>query len=171
MIRTKRLSIRRVCANDWKAIQSIWVNESKKWYAQYDRPNALDDLSVQHRIMHWDANIDSDKHMFWAVCKDETVIGYITFNEISNGYEIGYCFHSDYHRCGYAKESIGELLEVIRMQGQCLIVARTALKNIPSISLLTSLKFKKKSEEKVSFYQDEEGRKIYFDGGIFELFL
>ena len=37
------------------------------------------------------------------------------------------------------------------------------------VPLLNSLGFKQIGEEKVSFYKDEDGNDIYFDGGLFEL--
>lgn len=50
MIKTKRLSIRRVRADDWKAIQGIWADAAKSTFSQFDKPNSLDNLSVSRRI-------------------------------------------------------------------------------------------------------------------------
>ena len=41
--------------------------------------------------------------------------------------------------------------------------------NLPSVKLLKSLGFELVDTEKVSFYKDDEGNDIIFDGGIFEL--
>ena len=49
------------------------------------------------------------------------------------------------------------------------LTAGTAINNIPSVSLLKSLGFKLIGTEKVSFYKDEHGSDIFFEGGIFEL--
>ena len=46
MIKTKRLLLRRVKKEDWKAIQRIWKDEAVSPYAQYDNIKELDDLSV-----------------------------------------------------------------------------------------------------------------------------
>lgn len=48
-------------------------------------------------------------------------------------------------------------------------VTRTALNNLLSVKLLKSLGFELVGTEKVSFYKDEKGNEIAFDGGIFEL--
>lgn len=170
MIKTKRLSIRRVCADDWKAIQGIQADAAKSTFAQFDKPNELDDLSVSRRIKKWASFEKSNKHLFFAVCLQDSVIGYIALNQRQESYEIGYCFHSDYHGNGYAKESISALLEMIA-QGVSRIVAGTALKNIPSVKLLLSLGFKQVGTEEQSFYQDAEGKAIVFEGGIYELLL
>ena len=40
MIKRKRLLIRRVCVDDWKAIQGIWADAAKSTFSQFDKPNA-----------------------------------------------------------------------------------------------------------------------------------
>ena len=59
------------------------------------------------------------------------------------------------------------LMEWLSRDGSKRFTAGTALNNLPSVKLLTSLGFRKIREEKVSFYKDEKGEDIYFDGGIF----
>ena len=86
MIKTERLSVRRVYAKDWKAIQAIWADEAKSAYAQYDKPKDLDDQSVSRRIAKWASFADSDEHMFFAVCLRNIVIGYVAFHVREIGY-------------------------------------------------------------------------------------
>ena len=86
MIKTDRLSIRRVCADDWIAIQDIWTDAAKSIYAQYDKPNDLDDQSVSCRIAKWASFADSDEHIFLAVCLQDVVIGYVAFNKHHNSF-------------------------------------------------------------------------------------
>lgn len=170
-IKTGCLSIRRVCADDWKAVQAIWADAAQSVYAQYDKPNDPDDRSVSQRIAKWAAFSESDEHIFYAVCLQDTVIGYVVFNKREDSHEIGYCFHSDYHGKGYAGESISALLGVMKTKGISRITAGTALMNIPSVRLLRSLGFRQTGTEKVSFYHDAEGNPIVFDGGIYEILL
>lgn len=171
MIRTERLSIRRVCADDWIAIQAIWTDAAKSIYAQYDKPNDLDNQSVSRRIAKWASLANSDEHMFFAICLQNVVIGYVAFNVREMGYEIGYCFHSDYHGKGYAKESIIVLLNMMKNRGVSIITAGTALNNTPSVRLLTSLGFRQTGTETVSFYKNDAGNDITFEGGNYELLL
>ena len=171
MIKTERLSVRRVYAKDWKAIQAIWADEAKSAYAQYDKPKDLDDQSVSRRIAKWASFADSDEHMFFAVCLRNIVIGYVAFHVREIGYEIGYCFHSDYHAKGYAKESITTLLNMMKDRGAVTITEGTALNNTPSVRLLTSLGFRQIGTEAVSFYKDSAGNDITFEGGNYELLL
>ena len=168
LLKTERLTIRHVVVDDWKSIQDIWVDFSSSEYAQYDTPHITENANVQALIAKWAAANSGTEHMFFAICLDKTVIGYIAFNIRENGYEIGYCFHSAYHGKGYAKESHLALFDYLRTLGITRFSAGTALNNSPSVKLLTSLGFKLVTQEKVSFYKDAEGNDIVFEGGIFE---
>ena len=171
LIKTERLRIRRVRAEDWQSIKAIWESFNLSIYAQYDMPHNTDAADVRARIARW-ANAGSGiEHMFFAVCLGETVIGYIALNQRENGHEIGYCFHIDYHGKGYAKESHAALFTYLSGQGITRLTAGTALLNLPSVNLLKKLGFKQIGTEKVSFYHDDKGKEIVFDGGIFELIL
>ncbi len=165
---TKRLVIRPVMPDDWRPIRDIWIDFTASTYAQYDMPHDTDDEKARARIQRWVANSGAD-HMFFAVCLDSIVIGYIAFNKRNDSYEIGYCFHSTYHGKGYAKESHLALFEYLRTRGITRFTARTAINNTPSVALLQSLGFTLTGCEKVSFYKDQDGNDIVFDGGIFAL--
>ena len=167
-LRTERLTIRHIVADDWKSIKEIWADFNASEYAQYDKPHNTDDKDVEPRIAKWAAANSGTEHMFFAICLDETVIGYVAFNIRNIGYEIGYCFHSAYHGKGYAKESMLALFDYLRTLGITNFSAGTALNNAPSVKLLTSLGFKLVEREKVSFYIDADGNDIVFDGGIFK---
>lgn len=167
-LKTKRLIIRHIVADDWKSIKEIWMDFNTSIFSQYDIPHITDDEAVRARIAKWAAN-SGIEHMFFAVCLGDTVIGYSAFNIRENGYEIGYCFHSTYHGKGYAKESHLALIDYMRELGIERLTAGTAINNTPSVALLKSLGFELIETEKVSFYQDADGNDIVFDGGIFEL--
>ena len=168
LLKTERLNIRHVVADDWKSIRDIWVDFNSSEYAQYDTPHITEDANVQARIAKWASFNNGIEHMFFAICLGEIVIGYIAFNIRENGHEIGYCFHSAYHGKGYGKESHLALFDYLRTLGITKFSAGTALNNTPSVKLLTSLGFKLVEQEKVSFYKDANGNDIVFDGGIFE---
>ena len=169
LLKTERLTIRHIVSDDWKSIRDIWVDFNSSEYAQYDTPHITEDANVQPRIAKWAAANSGTEHMFFAICLDETVIGYIAFNIRECGYEIGYCFHSAYHGKGYAKESMLALFDYLRKMGITKFSAGTALHNTPSVKLLLSLGFKLIGKEKVSFHKDAAGNDIVFDGGIFEM--
>lgn len=165
---TSRLVIRRVTQEDWKSIQRIWADQSESAYAQYDRPNDTGDEAVRARIARWAACGRSWEHAFFAVCLGDGVIGYVSLNARADGYEIGYCFHSRHHRKGYARESLSALIELMRGRGVARLTAGTALGNTPSVRLLEALGFVRVGTERVSFYKDQAGDDIVFEGGVFE---
>ena len=168
-IRTKRLTLRRVRAEDWKGIQAVWADAAKGEYARYDKPNDLSDEAVRKRIAKWASFANGDEHMFFAVCLGETVIGYAAFNRREAGYELGYCFRSDFHGRGYAYESLSALTDLMKTKGTKLITAGTALNNAPSVRLLGRLGFTLTGTEQVSFYTDENGAPVVFEGGVYGL--
>lgn len=170
-IKTERLTVRRIEAEDWQAIRQIWIDFGQSAYAQYDCPHPTGETAVQQMIRRWADTKDSMEHLMFAVCTEQTVIGYIVFHHSRDTYETGYCFHSDYHGRGYAKESFLAALAWLKVQGITQITAGTALKNTPSVALLKSLGFVQTGTERVSFYQDEAGSDIVFEGGIFCLTL
>jgi len=167
MIRTRRLTLRRVAARDWQAIQAIWADAAQSEYARYDRPNDTSSAAVAARIAKWASFAESEEHIFWAVCRTGSVIGYISLHRRENGYELGYCFHSRWHGKGYARESVAAALAHLQTLGASRAVAGTALDNLPSVRLLTALGFVQVGTEPVSFYRDAEGKDIVFTGGIF----
>ena len=171
ILKTERLTIRHIVADDWKSIKEIWVDFNISAISQYDKPHNTDDEDVRARIAKWAVANSGTEHMFFAICLDDAVIGYSAFNIRENGYEIGYCFHSAYHGKGYAKESHVALFDYMRELGITRLTAGTALNNISSVALLKALGFELIETEKVSFYKDAEGNDIVFDGGVFELIL
>lgn len=167
MIKTERLSIRFVKEDDWKALKDIWVDFSQSPYAQYDAPHTIDDIEVKAKAKQWAEVSPKGEHLFYAVCYQDKMIGTIDFHKIDAGYECGYCFHSDYHGKGYARESLVAVLSTLLGDGSDTCIARTALKNLPSVKLLRTIGFEKIGEESVSFYTDAQGNTISFEGGIF----
>ena len=170
-LKTERLVIRRIVEDDWRAIRDIWQDFNMSPYAQYDMPHCTEDNDVRTRIEKWASAVSSTEHMFFAVCLGRTFIGYVVFHIRENGYETGYCFHSRYQGKGYAKEATSALLNYLSKLGVTRITAGTALDNAPSVRLLESLGFALIEREKVSFYKDDDGNDIVFEGGIFELVL
>ena len=65
--------------------------------------------------------------MFFAICLNDTVIGYMAFNIRENGHEIGYCFHSAYRGKSYAKES--HLATLVLVGSRHAVTARPSPKN------------------------------------------
>lgn len=170
MITTDRLLIRLIEAADWPAVGDIWAALAPLPNAQYDKPHPTDPETIRARVARWaDFTRKGTAHIFFAVCLEGRVIGYFAFNQRDVGHEVGYSFHPAYHGKGYAKEALAAILSHLRGMGLNRFSAGTALNNTPSVKLLESLDFRLVGTEQVSFYQDENGQDIVFEGGIFEL--
>lgn len=169
LLNTERLTIRHIVPEDWKRIKEIWEDFNSSPFAKYDTPHHTEDEDVCRRIERWAGANSGTEHMFFAVCLQDTVIGYSAFNIRGDEYEIGYCFHSVYQGKGYAKESHLALFHYLHSLGITKFTAGSALKNTPSVALLKSLGFERTGTEMVSFYQDDQGKDIFFEGGIFKL--
>lgn len=171
-IRTERLTLRRIAESDWPAVKAIWDSFRPSPYAQYDKPHPTDEAEIRARIARWASFADSAEHMFFGVCLDERVIGYIVCHDRGGGaYECGYCFDAAFHGRGYASEGFRALIGRLRNLGIKKLTAGTALNNAPSVRLLKKLGFELVGTEQVSFYRDSAGNDIAFEGGLFELTL
>lgn len=161
-IRTNRLYIRDLHASDWREVQEIFIDFNNSEYAVYDMPLPTEDSKAKSLVEQF-----AESGLFFVVCLSEKIIGYICFHVNDGKYDLGYCFHSSYHLKGYAYESIQTLIEYFAKEhGVHCFTAGTAVKNIPSCSLLKKLGFDCVSTEKVSF----DG-KFSFQGANFLLYL
>ena len=169
LLKTPRLTIRTIRPEDWQSIRRIWLDFNQSPYAPYDVPHFTDPEHVRQRIARWAEASQGTDHMFFAVCLQEQVIGYIAFNIRPDSHEIGYCFHSAFHGRGYARESHEALFAHLRPLGFTRFTVRTALSNAPSVALLRALGFVQTGRETVAFHQDAQGNPISFEGGVFFL--
>ena len=64
ILKTERLTIRHIVADDWKSIKEIWVDCNASAPSQYDIPHNTDDEDVQRRITKWAAANSGTEHMF-----------------------------------------------------------------------------------------------------------
>lgn len=168
MIKTERLTVRRIEEADWEAIRNIWIDFSKSDYVIYDTEKDTEPENVKARIAKWaEASRSGNEHIFFVSCIEDNVIGFFSANARMDGYEIGYGFLASAQGYGYAKESLIAILEYLRELGAKRIYAGTALKNLPSVGLLNSVGFKLIETEDVCFHKDANGKDIYFEGGNF----
>ena len=169
LLQTDRLTVRSVEASDWMAMQAIWQDFSKSAYACFDCPHSVEEADVRPRIARWAEAVQCGfDHLFFSVCLENQVIGYISANKRPDSYELGYCFHSDFQGRGYATESILVVIGYLKGLGISKLTVGTALENAPSMALLKNLGFQMTATEQVSFYKDRAGKDIVFQGGIFE---
>ena len=162
---TDRLYIRSLRPGDWTQMKRIFPDFASSKYAVYDGPLPVEDEAVETLTAKF-----AESDLFFAVFLTGTseMLGYVCFHKNEEEYDLGYCFHSAYHRCGYAFESAAALMQYFREQsGVSVFTAGTALENVPSCRLLERLGFTCRSVEEVSFHEDSAGKPIVFRGGNF----
>ena len=144
-------------------MQWIANDFAKSPYAVYDMPLPTEQQEIKELTQKF-----AESQMFFAVMHDNIMIGYICFHEERGEYDLGFCFHSNYHGKGYAYESCAALIEHIARE-RCVqtFTAGTALKNMPSCKLLDKLGFVLKGTQMLSFHKDGNGNDISFEGGVF----
>ena len=169
MITTKRLTIRPIEENDWTAIKEIWDDFKNTEFVIYDNDKDTSPESLQPRIAKWaEATRKGNEHMFFATCLKGETIGFTSVNIVApSEYEIGYGYTRKSQGHGFAKEALIAILDDMKEFGVTKIHAGTALKNTPSVALLKSLGFELTSTEQISFFKDDAGNDIYFEGGNF----
>lgn len=169
-IQTSRLTLRPVEETDWKTVQAIWRDFEKSEYRIYDSPKSTEDKDVQKRIARWaDATKSGREHIFFAVCRKDTMIGFYSLNIRPGGYELSYGFLQEFQGNGYAGESLKAILDFAREIGAEKLFAGTAIPNVKSVRLLLRNGFRQTGTETLSFFKDERGNDLLFEGGLFEI--
>lgn len=169
MITTKRLTVRPIEEKDWIAMKEIWDDFKRTQYAIYDNYKDTNPESLQPRIARWaEFTRKGNEHMFFATCLNGEMIGFTSMNIVEpTEYEIGYGYINKSQGQGYAKEALTAILNYMKELGATKIHAGTAINNIPSVALLTNLGFDLIGTEQISFFKDDEGKDIVFEGGNF----
>lgn len=164
-IKTDRLVIRNLAPGDWPGMQRIAEDFRRSEYVIYDMPLPVEEQAITDLTRRF-----ADSGLFFAVFTRDLpdMIGYICFHNENGSFDLGYCFRSAYHRKGYAYESCAAMLDYMEQHHHVTaFTAGTALNNTPSRKLLEKLGFVLKETESVSFYKDESGNDIVFEGGNF----
>lgn len=144
-------------------MQAIASDFQESQYAVYDMPLPLEEQKIKDLTKRF-----VETKLFFSVMLEGIMIGYICFHTEDGIYDIGFCFHSDYHGNGYAYEGCSALMEhMVKEKNAKAFTAGTALKNTPSCKLLEKLGFVLESTETLSFHKDKNGNDITFEGGIF----
>ena len=162
---TSRLLLRPILPDDWIALKKITRDFAASAYWMYDYPFPAEDEKLKAIASHF-----SKTGTFLSVLLKETgeMIGYICLHDDGESFDIGYCFHSAFHRQGYACEALYFLMGLLHTNLHIqTFTAGTAMRNIPSVSLLRKLGFTLQYTEPTSFHKDETGKDIVFEGGRF----
>lgn len=171
MYETSHLIIRSFSEEDYTDFAGLIRDKMASPYAVYDSMYPTDDASLK-QILRYFSGTDE----FYAVVEKASskVIGFVALNAgVEPGVRnLGYCLHTAYQGRGRGTEAVRRIIRFAEEQlGLKKLVAGTASENKPSVALLTKLGFRKISQSRGSFTQDERGNPIEFTGYSFELVL
>lgn len=162
-MRTERLFIRPLSSQDWRSMQKLSADFRGSPYAVYDILLPTEENKIKSLTKQF-----ANSKMYYSVLLDDVMIGYICFHNDNGTYNLGFCFHSNYHGKGYAFESCSAIMDhIAKERGITKFSAGTALLNVPSYNLLKKLGFVLKSTETLSFHKDDNGSDVTFEGGNF----
>ena len=139
-IETQRLLLRNVQPSD-AAIMYDYRNNPVCAQFQRGQRTALHDIEALATAHQWDA-ISDQENFFIAVGLKETgnMIGEIVVMPNDGCFSIGYTFHYNFHRKGYAFEALSTLISLLHQSYPDMeFISFTEPENIPSRKLLEKL--------------------------------
>ena len=145
----RRLALRPAVADDWKAVQQLFLDFGKSPYYVYDPIESTDAASVKA----WVQSMIQDHVMYTVSLRDDpAMIGYICFHIDGEAYDIGYMFFSAYQGRGYATEAARAAMKIlIKERNARLFTATSAAPNLPSVRVLEKLGFAITDSREVPF--------------------
>ena len=161
VIETKRLVLRRFCAEDWKDLYEYLTDEQVVKYEPYD---TFTEEKCKQEVVTRSVN-----PAFWAVVlKDsQKLIGNIYFEgKEFDTWELGYVFNKAYQGLGYATESARAVMEYAFQELNARrIMARCDVENSASWKLLERLKMRREGHFlKVAYFKkDVHNNPIWID--------
>jgi len=113
-IKTKRLQLRALEANDLKDLFEVRFHEDVIKYIAREKPK--DKNPIKQFIIDRNEDCKNGKILFWAIQKndDAKLIGTIclwNFNATNTVAEVGYELHPEYHNKGFMSEALQAVLE------------------------------------------------------------
>ena len=87
------------------------------------------------------------------------------FPDENNIYDIGYCIHKDYWKCGYGSEVIEAILAWLRERDVHKVTAEVAKDNSASCALLKKFGFKVEKENRFKKWNMD----VWYDSYVFSL--
>lgn len=142
----KRIRIRNYEKSDLDFLTDMWFDEENGKYLSdptrefVDEPyqKALDTLGESQFGYYLVIELSNTSERIGSCC--------IFPDESKKVFDIGYCIHKNYWRCGYGSEAIALMLDLMETNGADKVTAEAAVQNIPSNALLRKFGFEVEKE-------------------------
>ncbi len=159
----QRIIIRNYEKSDLNFLTSMWFDEENGRYmsdpaAEYVDEvyqNALDTLGESNSGYYLVIELHDSRQPVGSLC--------IFPDEDKKVYDIGYCIHKKYWKCGCGSETIALVLDWLRSHGARKVTAEVAVDNIASNALLRKFGFT--VEKKAGF--KKYNMDVHFDSYIY----
>lgn len=163
-VETERLILRRYKEDD---LQDLYEYLSNPKVVEHEPYKAMTMEEVKGNL-EW--RISTDEMIAVELKETGKMIGNVYLGKRDfDSLEIGYVFHEDYWKKGYAKESCKKLMEVAFQNGVHRIYAECDPLNENSWKLLENLGFEREAHFKknVYFWKDEQNQPIWKDTYVY----
>jgi len=162
ILKTERLVLRPFEDRDKeKAIDIFLDDEVKKTYMLPDFASREEAEKLFRRLKEYSI---SDNHRIFAVCMNETLIGFINDVEIKNEtIEIGYVIAREYWNQGYASEAVKAVIRHLLKSGFTCVRAGAFSENPASVRVMQKCGMKKIDFEEEIEYRGKNHRCVYYE--------
>ena len=133
--RTERLTIRPFVADDVLALHAIYGDSEAMRWVDGDYATVADTARALRTHIDMQAR---DGFAFWAVVRDEELVGEVGFGRLGDEVEMGWTFRRDARGRGYATEAGAAALELAPSDRVIAVIRR---ENAPSIRVAEKLGF------------------------------
>ncbi len=159
----KRIRIRNYAESDLDFLTDMWFDEENGKYMS-DPTREYVDETFQKALY----TLGESQYGYYLVVEladtQERIGSCCMFpNEDRKVYDIGYCIHKDYWKCGYGSEALSLLLNWPKEHGAENVAAEVAIDNIPSNMLLCRFGFEVEKQTEFKKYNMD----VRFDSYIY----
>lgn len=160
----ERLTLRPFLPGDAEAVQAMILEKQAEPVSVYDYAMPTE----PHQLRALAAYFASAPE-YLAICAGDMPVGYAVLHREGDRGNLGYFLRPAWRGRGWVNRACTELLTRAFAEGMTAAEAGTALANTPSVAVLTRLGFCQVRRERASFRQDDQGRPVDFEAGIYEL--
>ena len=157
-------SLRPFLPGDAEAVQTMILEKQAEPVAVYDYAMPTE----EHQLRALAAYFASEPS-YLAICVGDMPVGYAVLHVQSDRGSLGYFLRPAWRGRGWVNQACAALLARAFAGGMAAAEAGAALANAPSVAVLTRLGFRQVRRERVSFHQDDQGRPLEFEAGVYEL--
>jgi len=165
-ISSDRILLRSFLPNDTAAFTALIRDKMAQSDAIYDERMPTDAETLEKLVTVFAAGDE-----FFAACLHSgELIGFIALarTDMPRVRTLAYCIRSDMRGKGYGSESVRAAISLAVKLDTDRLTAGTAIANIPSMRLLSSLGFNKTDERDAVFAIDENGNPVIHHAAFFE---